>query len=232
VKVASRQDLSRKDGRDGDLFTGIVEEVGTVRSASRGRLTISAKEMLQGTRLGDSLAVNGACLTITGFDAASFTVDVVPETLQRTNLGLLRSGSPVNLERALALGGRLGGHLVQGHVDATGKILSLTPRETAIIMRYAAPPQVMRYVVEKGFIAVDGMSLTVADCDASSFSVSVIPYTMERTNIGSRRVGDLVNLEVDIIAKYVERLTQGHSGVTLDFLGEHGFSTTRSSFPS
>jgi riboflavin synthase len=206
------------------LFTGIIEEVGTVKAARAGRLIIAAGETLQGTKVGDSLAINGACLTVTSLDASSFSVDVTPETLQRTNLGLLRPGSGVNLERALVLGGRLGGHLVQGHVDATGKILSLVSRGESIIARCFAPRQVMRYVVEKGFIAVDGVSLTVVDCDATSFSVSLIPYTMEHTNMGSKHVGDVVNLEVDIIAKYVERLKEGQRGITLDFLAEHGFS--------
>ena len=206
------------------MFTGIIEEVGTVKAARAGRLTIAAGETLQETKIGDSLAINGACLTVTSLDASSFSVDVTPETLQCTNLGLLRPGSGVNLERALVLGGRLGGHLVQGHVDATGKILSLVSRDKSIIARCSAPPQVMRYVVEKGFIAVDGVSLTVVDCDATSFSVSLIPYTMEHTNMGSKRVGDVVNLEVDIIAKYVERLKEGQRGITLDFLAEHGFS--------
>lgn len=208
------------------MFTGIVEEVGIIKAVRPGKLTISATEVLQGTKLGDSLAINGACLTVNALDASSFSVDVTPETLRRTNLGLLRSGSRVNLERALMIGGRLGGHLVQGHVDATGKIASLVPAEQAVIARCAAPQSVMRYVVEKGFIAIDGVSLTVVDYDATSFSVSLIPYTMERTILGTRRPGDVVNLEVDIIAKYVEKTKQGSGGITLDFLSEHGFSTT------
>jgi len=195
-----------------------------MKAARAGRLTIAASETLQGTKVGDSLAVNGACLTVTSLDTSSFSVDVTPETLQRTNLGLLRPGFGVNLERALVLGGRLGGHLVQGHIDATGKIISLVPTGESIIAKCFAPRQVMRYVVEKGFIAVDGVSLTVVDCDATSFSFSLIPYTMKHTNMGGRRVGDLVNLEVDIIAKYVERLNEGQRGITLDFLAEHGFS--------
>jgi riboflavin synthase len=212
------------------LFTGIIEEVGIVKAARAARLTIAAGEILQGTKVGDSLAVNGACLTVTSLDASSFSVDVTPETLQRTNLGLLRPGSGVNLERALVLGGRLGGHLVQGHIDATGKIISLVPTGESIIGKCFAPRQVMRYVVEKGFIAVDGVSLTVVGCNATSFSISLIPYTMKHTNMGGRRVGDLVNLEVDIIAKYVERLNEGQRGITLDFLAEHGFSQSPGSF--
>ncbi|RLC94163.1 MAG: riboflavin synthase [Chloroflexi bacterium] len=210
------------------MFTGIIEEVGTVKLARPASLTISAREVLQGSKVGDSVAVNGACLTITAMDSGTFTVDVAPETLQRTNLGSLRPGSLVNLERAVPLGGRLGGHIVQGHVDATGKVVSITPKGNSVLVRYTAPPQVMRYVVEKGFIAVDGMSLTVTDYDSTSFRVSVIPYTLEHTNLARLHVGDSVNLEVDIIAKYVERLKEGRSGISLDFLAEHGFSSASS----
>ena len=213
------------------MFTGIVEEVGTVKASSSGKLTVAASKVLQDTKPGDSLAVNGACLTVTSLDSGSFCVDLSPETMQRTSLGLLRPGSSVNLERALMLGGRLGGHLVQGHVDATGKIVSLTPKDKSVIARCSAPPQVMRYVVEKGFIAVDGVSLTVSAYDATSFSISLVPYTGEHTNLGSRRAGDTVNLEVDIIAKYVEKLKEGGGGISLDFLAEHGFSTSRSPLP-
>ena len=180
--------------------------------------------VLQGMKLGASMAVNGVCLTITDLDTNSFSVEVMPETLKRTNLGLLGDRDKVNLERPLALGGRLGGHLVQGHVDATGRVASLTRAEEAVIIRFEAPPEVMRYVVEKGFIAVDGVSLTVVDYDTSSFQVSVVDYTLKHTTLGSRRVSDLVNLEVDIIAKYVEQLTQARStGITVEFLREHGF---------
>jgi riboflavin synthase len=209
------------------LFTGIVEEVGTVKSVGSGKLTVSASAVLEGTRLGDSVAVNGTCLTVSALDAGSFSVDVMPETLKRTNLGHLHLGSSVNLERALMVGGRVGGHLVQGHVDATGTVASLVSEGKAVIARFAAPPEVLRYVVEKGFIAVDGVSLTVVGYDKSSFSVSLVGYTLKSTVLGSRKVGDQVNLEVDIIAKYVEKLREGRGGVTLDFLSEHGFSSTR-----
>jgi riboflavin synthase len=183
--------------------------------------------VLEGTRLGDSIAVNGACLTVSALDASSFSVDVMPETLKRTNLGQLYSGSRVNLERALMVGGRVGGHLVQGHVDATGKVVSLVSEAGAIIAKFATPPEVLRYVVEKGFIAVDGVSLTVVGYDRSSFGVSLVGYTLKNTVLGSRKVGDQVNLEVDIMAKYVEKLREGRGGVTLDFLSEHGFTSTR-----
>jgi riboflavin synthase len=207
------------------LFTGIVEEVGTVKSIGSGKLAVSASVVLEGTRLGDSIAVNGTCLTVAALDAGSFLVDVMPETLKRTNLGQLRPGSKVNLERALMVGGRVGGHLVQGHVDATGKVLSLTPEGGAVIARFAAGPEVLRYVVEKGFIAVDGVSLTVIGYDRSSFSASLVGYTLGNTILAGRKVGDQVNLEVDIMAKYVEKLREGRGGVTLDFLSEHGFTS-------
>ena len=209
------------------MFTGIIEEVGTVKSISSGRLTITASVVLEGARLGDSIAVNGACLTAGAVDATSFSVDVMPETLKRTNLGQLNPGSKVNLERALLVGGRLGGHLVQGHVDATGKAASLAQEGNAIIARFSAPPEVMRYVVVKGFIAVDGVSLTVVGFDSNSFSVSLVGFTIGNTILGSRKAGDQVNLEVDIIAKYVEKLRESRGGVTLDFLSEHGFTSTR-----
>jgi len=206
------------------MFTGIIEEVGKVTSVKSGSLAIVASNVLQGIELGGSIAVNGACLTVTSINTKSFSVDVMPETLKRTNLGLLSAGDKVNLERPLALGGRLGGHLVQGHVDATGRVVSLVPEAKAVIVRYTAPQEVMHYVVEKGFIAVDGVSLTVIGCNTTSFSVSLVTYTLKNTNLGSKRPGDQVNLEVDIIAKYVERLKERRGkGITLDFLVEQGF---------
>ncbi len=206
------------------VFTGIVEEIGRVISAPSGKLVIAAGDVLQGMERGASIAVNGVCLTVTDFDQSSFSVDVMPETLNRTNLGLLRAGDGVNLERPLALGGRLGGHLVQGHVDATGRVTSVRWGGEAMTVRFDAPPGVMPYIVEKGFIAVDGVSLTVVTKDTSSFQVSVVDYTRKHTTLGGRRVGDMVNLEVDIIAKYVEQLSQNRRpGITVDFLQEHGF---------
>ncbi len=206
------------------MFTGIIEEVGRVVSAPAGNLVIAAGGVLQGMEDGASMAVNGACLTVTGFDTKSFSVDVMPETLNKTNLGFLKAGDGVNLERPLPLGGRLGGHLVQGHVDDTGKVASVSHESGAMLIRFEVPPQLRHYIVEKGFIAVDGVSLTVVTRDNSSFEVSVVDYTRKHTTLGSRRVGDLVNLEVDIIAKYVEQLGQAHrQGITVDFLQEHGF---------
>ena len=206
------------------MFTGIVEELGKVTSAQAGNLVITASDVLSGIERGGSIAVNGVCLTVTDFNNNSFSVDVMPETLKRTNLGLLSAGDRVNLERPVALGGRLGGHLVQGHVDDTGRIASVIWDAGTMLVRFEAPPEVMRFTVEKGFVAVDGVSLTITTKDASSFWVSVVDYTQKHTTLGSKQVGDPVNLEVDIIAKYVEQLGQAHrTGITVDFLQEHGF---------
>jgi len=206
------------------VFTGITEELGKVNLIQPNKIVIKARKVLEGTGIGDSVSINGACLTVVEFGSNYFSVEVVPETLRRTNLGLLKVGDEVNLERPLALGGRLGGHLVQGHVDERGKLVSLKPEGDAVIMRFQAPREVMRYVVVKGFIAVDGISLTVVERDDTSFTVSVIPHTRENTTLGKKHAGDMVNLEVDIIAKYVEALTQSSTkGVTAEFLQEHGF---------
>ena len=206
------------------VFTGIVEEVGRVTSAQSGKLTIAASDVLCGMGLGGSIAVNGVCLTITSFNTSSFSADIMEETLERTNLGLLTVGDEVNLERPLTPEKLLGGHLVQGHVDDTGRVASILEGGGEMLVRFEAPPEIMHYIVKKGFIAVDGISLTIVDFDTSSFQVSVVDYTQKHTNLGSRRVGDPVNLEVDIIAKYVERLSQTHRpGITADFLQEHGF---------
>ncbi|MFC1935419.1 riboflavin synthase [Chloroflexota bacterium] len=191
------------------MFTGIVEEMGRVMEATPTRLVIQAHVTLDGTRVADSIAVNGACLTVVDIQGDTLAVDVVPETLRRTNLGDARPGDLVNLERSLALGDRMGGHMVQGHVEATARVISLEPEGEAVNIGFHAPPEIMRYVVPKGFIAVDGISLTVVQYNPSSFTVTVIPYTREQTVLGSRRVGDRVNLETDVIARYVERLVKG-----------------------
>ena len=195
------------------MFTGIVEEVGRVEVVEPGappseviRLTIGATKVLDGLRIGDSIAVNGACLTVVALNENIFAVELSPETLRRTDLGPVKPGCGVNLERPLAATDRLGGHIVQGHVDATGKIVSTTPEGDCVIMGFRPPKRLIRYIVEKGFIAIDGASLTVVKRGASSFTVSVIPYTLENTVFKERCVGDLVNLEVDILAKYVESL--------------------------
>ena len=191
------------------MFTGIVEEVGTVRAAGQGGLAITACKVMPTLEIGGSISVNGTCLTVTVLEAGEFSVDVVPETLRRTNLGLLNPNSPVNLERPLRADGRLDGHIVQGHVDGTGSIRQISDDGEALMVRIETPAQLAQYVVEKGFIAVDGVSLTVVHCDEAGFSVTVIPHTRDHTIFGSRSVGDAVNIEIDILAKYVERLTAG-----------------------
>ena len=188
------------------MFTGIVQEVGKAKENDGSSLTIEAASSLEGLNLGDSIAVNGTCLTVKAMDEGCFSVDTMPETLRRTNLGLLAPGVPVNLEKALTLNTPLGGHITQGHVDATGTVVSVDPEGDALMIRFEAPTQVMKYIVEKGFIAVDGISLTVVDWDESSFSVSVVKYTQDNTNLGGRKPGDVVNLEVDILAKYADKL--------------------------
>ena len=206
------------------MFTGIVEEIGRVTSAQPRNLAITASKVLQGMELGGSIAVNGVCLTVTSFNSSSFSVDIMSETLRRTNLGLLCAGDEVNLERPLTPEKQLGGHFVQGHIDDTGRITSVTWDGEAMLIRLEAPPEAMGYIVKKGFIAVDGVSLTIVDYDASSFLVSIVDYTRRHTTLGSKQIGDLVNLEVDIIAKYLDRLSQAHRpGITVDFLQEHGF---------
>ena len=205
------------------MFTGIVEEVGKVREARPGQLTVAAQRVLEETKLGDSIAVNGVCLTVTALSTDSFSVDVMPETLRRTNLGTLRSGDEVNLERPLAVGGRFGGHFVQGHIDGMGRLHSVAPEGEALLLGFQTGQEIMRYIVEKGFIAVDGVSLTVVQYNSDSFKVSLVGYTRENTILGGRRPGDMVNLEVDIIAKYVARLRGSSDAITTEFLAEHGF---------
>ena len=207
------------------MFTGIVQEIGTIASLPTGGLVINAGQILEGIELGGSIAVNGVCQTVTEFTTTTFTVDVMPETLKKTNLGSLKIGDRVNLERPLGLGGEIGGHLVQGHVDSTGEVVSLNPEGAAIIMRFKAPEDLMPFIVVKGFIAVDGTSLTVVDKDAASFSVSIVSFTGENTILTDKRIGDKVNLEADIIGKYVAEFTlKPGSGLTMDFLQEHGFT--------
>lgn len=188
------------------MFSGIVEEVGRVRAASGDSLTISAGVALDGTVLGDSIAVNGACLTVARRGVDWFGADVMPESLRRTNLGHLKAGDFVNLERSMTLASRLGGHIVQGHVDGTGAVVAVEAEGDAVLITVAAAPPVLRYVVEKGYIAVDGASLTVMDLSETAFRVSLVRYTLEHTIFGKCRPGQWVNLEIDILAKYVERL--------------------------
>lgn len=214
------------------MFTGIVEEMGTIRSIARGAhsavLSIRAARILSDLAIGDSVCVNGVCLTATTTDSEGFTADVMHETLNRSSLGTLVPGSAVNLERAMPVGGRFGGHIVSGHIDGTGVITALRRDDNAIWVTVQADSALLRYVVEKGSITIDGISLTVATVDARSFAVSLIPHTADVTILGKKRVGDVVNLETDIIGKYVEKLLQPReeaktSNLSLAFLEEHGF---------
>jgi riboflavin synthase len=206
------------------MFTGIVEEIGTVIEAGRERLAFEAHNVLEGMKMGDSIAVNGVCLTVVSPENHSFSVNVMPETLRNTNLGGLYQGDQVNLERALTLGGRLGGHLVLGHVDDAVEVLDVNSEESARIVRISAPDKLMPYIVGKGFVAVDGVSLTIADLDDSSFVVSLVAYTRQNTTLERKRPGDMVNLEVDILAKYVENLKERKGqGLNSAFLREYGF---------
>lgn len=215
------------------MFTGIVEEVGTIRAVRRGKsssvLSIGAGLVLSDLKTGDSVAVNGVCLTATGRDSGGFTADVMHETLDRSSLGALTAGSHVNLERAMAADGRFGGHIVSGHIDGTGTVTAIRKDDNAVWYTVTAGPKLLRYIVEKGSITIDGISLTVAAVGESWFSISAIPHTAAVTILGEKRVGDTVNLETDIIGKYVEKLlrpeseARPQSGITLEFLAENGF---------
>lgn len=192
------------------MFTGIIEEVGHVKSMHRGAksftLEVEANLVMEGTQVGDSIATNGVCLTVTSLTGHGFTADVMPETVQRTALGELTAGSPVNLERALSLQTRLGGHIVSGHIDGTGRVSDLRQDDTALWITIECDSRLLRYIIEKGSITIQGVSLTVARVDERSFAVSLIPHTQAATTLHKVRVGDMVNLENDIIAKYVEKL--------------------------
>ncbi len=201
------------------MFTGIVEEIGEVldvrESADVVVFTVRGRTVTTDARHGDSIAVNGVCLTVVDPDGSTdgtFTVELVPETLKRSSLSAVTAGARVNLERAVPVGGRLGGHIVQGHVDGVATVLSRTPGERTDEVRFSLAPDLARYVVEKGSITVDGVSLTVAGVSEDTFTVALIPTTLSHTTLGSREPGDTVNLEVDVVAKYVERLTAGYRG--------------------
>lgn len=203
------------------MFTGIVEEVGTLKVREQCRLVFTAQKALEEVAVGDSIAVNGACLTVTSIDHHNFSVDVMPETLRRTNLDGLKVGHKVNLERPLVYGGRVGGHLVQGHIDGTGWVKSIEPQGDARIMKIAAPPELMSFIVEKGFIAVDGVSLTVVERGTDFLTVSLVGYTLDNTNLSGKNPDDRVNLEVDIMAKYIKQLIAGErTQIVGDFLAE------------
>ncbi len=217
------------------MFTGLVEEVGRLRAREsfRGgaKLVISAGALLEGAAVGDSIAVNGVCLTVTELAAGSFSAVVMPETLRKSNLGALTPGAELNLERALPLGGRLGGHLVSGHIDATGTLVRRYPEGNAVVMHFRIPAELNRYLIAKGSIAVDGVSLTIAALNPEGFSVSVIPHSAAETTLGGMKIGDTVNLEVDLIGKYVEKLLEPYlegspetgKKITAAFLMENGF---------
>ena len=220
------------------MFTGIIEEIGTVKQMLPGRvsyrLTVSAEKVLEGTKVGDSIATNGICLTVTDIHGSSFDADVMAETVRRTNLASLHAGSKVNLERALTPSSRLGGHIVSGHIDGTGTITSMMREDNAIWVTVAAKPALLRYMIEKGSIAIDGVSLTLASVADDSFKVSVIPHTGEETILLKKKPGDTVNLECDLIGKYVEKLLMprpdedgeeknASGGITAAFLAENGF---------
>ena len=190
------------------MFTGIVEEVGMVVSITTNGMTVRAEKVMSDLKLGDSISVNGACLTAVSLDDSEFSVDLSPETMRRTSLGNLAGGGPVNLERALSASDRMGGHIVQGHVDGTGRITSTRDDGDSVVYRVRAPARLMPYIVEKGFIAVDGISLTVVKVGTSSFTLAVIPFTLRNTNLQTLSVGARVNLEADILAKYVENLVK------------------------
>lgn len=214
------------------IFTGIIEELGIIKNIERGinssRISVQAEKVLEDVHIGDSIAINGVCLTVTSFDTASFVADVMAETLAKTNLNELSAGKRVNLERALRLSDRLGGHLVQGHVDGVGTISKREKLDIAILFSIKAAPEVLAYVVRKGSIAIDGISLTVVDVFADSFTVSLIPHTAAVTTLGFKEPGDTVNLETDIIGRYIEKLItrdkkENKSDLSLGFLAEHGF---------
>ena len=202
------------------MFTGIVEEKGTVGHISlagiSGSIAIKARKVLEGTRIGDSIAVNGVCLTVVSLRPDGFAADVMAETIRRTSLGSCQPGDPVNLERAMAADGRFGGHIVAGHIDGVGTIRSAVPEGNAVWITIDAPPQILRYIVEKGSIAIDGISLTVAYVDESVFKVSVIPHTAAETTLLSKKAGDIVNLENDIVGKYIEKLMRPVSAYGAD----------------
>lgn len=211
------------------MFTGIIEEVGHVRHIGGGKLSIDCRKVVSDVRSGDSIAVNGVCLTVTSFDKNHFVADVMPETVRCTSLAELGKGSLVNLERALTLTDRFGGHIVSGHIDATGRVVSLKEEGNAVLMKIAADSEILRYIVVKGSVALDGISLTVAATTDYDFTVSLIPHTRKVTNLADKKEGSPINIETDMLGKYVEKLlTKGEkkqrkSGVSLSFLCENGF---------
>jgi riboflavin synthase len=215
------------------MFTGLVEEIGRVqaivKSTKSARITIKASKVLEEVKLGDSISTNGVCLTVTEFSSNSFSVDVMAETMRRSNLHRLSPGDEVNLERALRVGDRLGGHIVSGHIDGVGTITNYEDEDNAVWVTIATEPEVLRYIVQKGSIAIDGISLTVAYVDETVFKVSIIPHTKEVTTLLRRKIGHVVNLECDMVGKYIEKMLKSKEqapikkGIDMNFLSEHGF---------
>lgn len=211
------------------MFTGIIEEVGHFSGIKNGHIKIFAEKVLAGTEIGDSIAVNGVCLTVVAIGKDSFLADVMPETLRCTNLSSLSAGCRVNLERALPVNGRIGGHIVSGHVDGTGKIVSVLSEGNAKVFTVAVDSALMNYIVKKGSVSVDGVSLTVKDTGENSFSVSLIPHTVSNTVFQDKKCGDILNIEVDIIGRYIEKLLRGNNmkssagTLTREFLLKNGF---------
>lgn len=218
------------------MFTGIIEEIGTVKNIVKGsrsiKLAIAARKVLENTNLGDSIAVNGVCLTVTALGRDGFTADVMPESMSKTNMGALKPGDRVNLERALTLASRLGGHIVSGHIDGTGEIIAMEKDDNAVRVTLTSVPKVMKYIVPEGSVALDGVSLTVAQLGENDFTVSLIPHTAQVTTLLDKKVGDRLNIENDVVGKYVERLlsfsdknaaAEKKSAISLSFLHENGF---------
>lgn len=215
------------------MFTGIIEEIGIIQSIKKNNkssvLSIQGKKIFEDIHIGDSISVNGVCLTVTTFSNKTFTADVMNETLSRSSLGSLKNGSYVNLERAMSSSGRFGGHIVSGHIDGTGRIIKIKRDDNAIWYTIIVEDSLIRYIVEKGSVAIDGISLTIANVNESSFSVSIIPHTSQETTLSHRLVGDIVNIENDVIGKYVEKLInfeknkKDESNITMDFLINNGF---------
>jgi len=220
------------------MFTGIIEEVGKITAVTKGQrssqLWVQGAVIIDDLKLGDSVAVNGVCLTVSQLRGNKWMADVMSETLSRSNLGDLKGGSAVNLERAMPANGRFGGHIVAGHIDGTGHIVKSTKDDNAVIFEIGAPPKILRYIIEKGSIAIDGISLTVIGMTADSFKVSIIPHTVKQTILGIKKAGDPVNLENDLVGKYIEKLLvnpapktdrnqEKSAGLTIDFLTEAGF---------
>lgn len=209
------------------MFTGIIEETGYVKNMKRGAksasLSISCLKILDDLKTGDSVSTNGVCLTVTDISNTSFSADIMNETLSRSSLGTLNIGCRVNLERAMPINGRFGGHIVSGHIDGIGKITSITKDDIAVRYSIKTSPKILQYIIEKGSIAIDGISLTVAKVTHDSFSVSVIPHTMKETTLSDKNIGSIVNLENDIIGKYIEKLSLSNKQITKDFLMKYGF---------